>query len=198
MRILSSQSYLVHCQLVGRPTVLKHLEELYAFDSLTFLHSLRVGLLAIDIGIERALPEDELACLGTAALLHDIGKRDVPLEILRATRPLTHDESEIMHGHARASFLRLREPEFVIVQRIVVAHHEYGLHPYPRLDPGSHPQDARIVLAAQIVAVADMFDALVSARSYKGSFNNAEVSLFILTQFMGDQGFAQAAIRRLD
>ncbi|MGZ9005306.1 MAG: HD-GYP domain-containing protein, partial [Burkholderiales bacterium] len=134
-------------------------------DPLTRGHSDRVRAYAQMIAEEMHLSSEEVDLLNWAALLHDIGKLDVPTEILAKKGRPTDDEWAILRRH----------PEFggEIVKPLrswlgdwtdaVTQHHErWDGKGYPRGTSGD-----QIALAGRIVAIADVFDVITSARSYK-------------------------------
>jgi len=148
-----------------------HLLELVAsldqHDPLTRGHSERVRAYSQMIGKELRLRNDELDLLNWAALLHDVGKLEVPTEILSSTGTPTDEEWKVLRDHpARgADIVRSLEGWLGEWSRAVGEHHE-------RWDGKGYPHQLRgeeIALAARIVAVADVFDVITSARSYKNA-----------------------------
>jgi hypothetical protein len=138
-----------------------------AKDIYTRGHTQRVTDLAVRIGEEMRLAPDRLRVLSQAAMLHDIGKIGVPDSILNKTGPLTEAEFEIVkehpvRGHAIIKEVRSLQPALGGVRH----HHE-------RVDGSGYPDgltgDA-IPLEARIIATADVFDALTSARSYRDAW----------------------------
>ncbi|WP_258723273.1 HD domain-containing phosphohydrolase [Cellulomonas sp. NS3] len=138
---------------------------LRAHDRGTFSHSERVQALAALIGTELGLSRVEAAQLGWAALLHDIGKLAVPREILTKPGRPTDEEWRVVachpeHGEALAAPLQAWLGPWVDA---VGQHHE-------RWDGAGYPHGLageQISLGARIIAVADAFDVITSARSYK-------------------------------
>ena len=118
------------------------------------------------------LSSEDISLISTAAALHDIGKIAIPSEILNKPGRLTAEEFEIMKTHSTigASMLeqlplREEEPLVKIAYQICRWHHE-------RYDGCGYPdklQGEEIPIAAQIVALADVYDALTSERVYKKS-----------------------------
>jgi HD-GYP domain-containing protein (c-di-GMP phosphodiesterase class II) len=134
-------------------------------DRLTRGHAERVRAYARLIGEELKLDAGELDDLNWASLLHDIGKLVVPSEILNKPGALTAEEREIIERHPDAG-ARLVAPlaEWLGDWRLAVAEH------HERWDGKGYPRGLAghdISLAGRIVAVADVFDVLTSARSYK-------------------------------
>jgi HD domain-containing protein/pentapeptide repeat protein len=156
-----------------------------AHDELTRGHSERVQAYAALIGTELGLTARDAAKLSWAALLHDIGKVGVPVEILtKPTRP-SDAEWEVLSGHPLVG-MELAAPLAAWLGPWLDAvgqHHE-------RWDGGGYPRGlagVEISRAARIVAVADAFDAFTSVRSYKTSLSasaaRAELARCSGTQF---------------
>jgi putative two-component system response regulator len=129
-------------------------------------HSRRVGRLAVRIASRLGLGPDFIEQLREAAALHDIGKLALPRGMLDSARPLTDEERTIMQSHTRAGARILAgndEPMLQMAVEVALAHHE-------RWDGSGYPRGLageEIPLAARIVAVADVFDALTQDRPYK-------------------------------
>ncbi len=137
-----------------------------ARDPYTAGHSDRVGVLSVAIGRTLALPADEVEVIRLGALLHDIGKIGVPDEVLRKPGPLTDAEFDCIKTHPVLGARILRSVPFLAPHiPIVELHHE-------RPDGLGYPNGLRgddIPLAARIVHVADAYDAITSARAYRGA-----------------------------
>jgi putative nucleotidyltransferase with HDIG domain len=140
------------------------LEVLERTDNFTLTHSYRVAQLAIPMGVALHLSEDDLETLRIAALLHDLGKAFIPAQILLKQDFLTEEEFAVMRKHAEyGAAIVGRIPGFSSVRDIIMAHHE-------RHDGGGYPRrmaGSDIPLGARILAVADSFDAMVTARVYR-------------------------------
>jgi putative nucleotidyltransferase with HDIG domain len=136
-----------------------------ARDPYTAGHSERVSVLSVAIGRSLGLPPDDLEVLRLGALLHDIGKIGVPDGILRKPGPLTDEEFASIREHPALGARILRSVPFLAPHiPIVELHHE-------RPDGRGYPLGLRgddIPLAARIVHVADAYDAITSARAYRG------------------------------
>jgi len=142
-----------------------------ARDPSTAGHSERVSVLSVAIGRALALGAGELEVLRLGALLHDIGKIGVPDRILMKPGPLTDAEFEVIKQHPVLGARILRAVPFLAKHvPIVELHHE-------RPDGRGYPLGLRgddIPLAARIVHVADAYDAITSARAYRGARPSAE------------------------
>jgi putative nucleotidyltransferase with HDIG domain len=128
-------------------------------------HSERVRAYTELVADELRLPETDRHRLRWAALLHDIGKVDVPIEVLNGTGPLSDEGWRVIHRHPidGAKLIEPLRPWLGPWAATVEQHHE-------RFDGGGYPHalsgDA-ICMGARIVAVADSFEAMTARRSYQ-------------------------------
>ncbi len=130
------------------------------------------------------LTQTQMAFIVTASSLHDIGKNAVPDYILNKTTRLTEEEFDIMKSHTTlgASFIEQaaknsNKPLFKIARDICRWHHE-------RWDGSGYPDGLRcdeIPISAQIVSLADVYDALTSVRCYKGAYDHDTAIKMILS-----------------
>ena len=138
-----------------------------AKDPYTRGHTERVAELSVLIGRELQLSPLQLRVLHQAALLHDIGKIGVPDAILNKPGPLTPEEVAIVREHPACGHAIIRDMPSLRAQIGGVRHH------HERLDGSGYPDGlvgGQIPLDARIIAVADVFDALTSARSYRDAW----------------------------
>jgi PAS domain S-box-containing protein/putative nucleotidyltransferase with HDIG domain len=136
-----------------------------ARDPYTSGHQRRVTELAVAIARKLELPENTcVSVIRTAALIHDIGKTAVPAEILSKPGKLTTAEFELIKAHPQTGYDIIRRanlPEYAA--DVVLQHHE-------RLDGSGYPQGLRgddMLPEAQILAVADVVEAMSSHRPYR-------------------------------
>ena len=133
-------------------------------DPYTAGHQERVACLARAISQTLGLPEDEVAGIYYASLVHDIGKISIPGEILSKPGRLSSAEFELIRVHPQAGYDIVRSIDFPWpVNDIVLQHHE-------RLDGSGYPQGLtgdQISYGAVIVAVADVVEAMSSHRPYR-------------------------------
>jgi HD-GYP domain-containing protein (c-di-GMP phosphodiesterase class II) len=139
-------------------------------DTYTEEHTRRVALLAVQVGEELGLPPSRLRSLATGGLLHDIGKLAVPDGILKKPGPLTEDEFAVIRRHPEWGHHLLGElGDFsASVRRLVLDHHE-------RLDGSGYPRglsEAELDLETRILAVCDVYDALISTRVYRDAWTH--------------------------
>src|SRR5439155_9416466 len=129
-------------------------------------------LLAQELGCSAAEAEQ----MGYSAILHDVGKIHVPDDILRKPAALDEDEWRIMRAHTVAGERILSRASFFDIARSITrSHHEDW-------DGAGYPDGlsgTQIPLAARLVRVADVFDALTTIRPYKHAWPVAEAAAFI-------------------
>ena len=137
-----------------------------ARDPYTAGHSERVSLLSVEIGRRLKLDATNIELLRVGALLHDIGKIGVPDAILQKTGRLSKEEFEVIKTHTTLGAKILKTMPFLAVHvPVAELHHE-------RLDGSGYPHGLRgdeIPVDARIVHVADAYDAITTARAYRGS-----------------------------
>ena len=133
-------------------------------DPYTAGHQQRVALLADEIAKALNLPEDKRYGLYLASLIHDIGKISIPAEILTKPSKLTDIEMKLMQGHPQIGYEILKNiPFHWPIATMVLEHHE-------RLDGSGYPlgkSNVEILLESQILAVADVVEAMASHRPYR-------------------------------
>lgn len=131
------------------------------------------------------LPEERIALITTASAIHDVGKISIPEEILNKPGKLTQEEFETMKSHAKIGAEMLSDlpidqsnaPLVKVACEICRWHHE-------RYDGRGYPDGLRgeeIPIAAQVVSLADVYDALTSERCYKKAFSHDEAMEMIRT-----------------
>lgn len=161
-------------------------------DSYTQGHVDRVSQLALSIGRSIGISEGELEALRFGGALHDIGKMGIPGSILNKPGPLNDDEWEIMKGHPEIGYkicLPLKKNLGKALD--VVRHH------HEKLDGTGYPdglKENEISMVARIMAVADIYDALVTDRPYRKAMPR-ERALSILFE-EADEGKLDANVVR--
>ncbi|MBF0481615.1 MAG: HD-GYP domain-containing protein [Desulfovibrionaceae bacterium] len=141
------------------------LAKLRASDEYTFTHCINVSLLSVLFGRHLGLDRDALRLLGLAGLFHDLGKARMPEEVLNKPGKLTEEEFAVMRRHPAEGFLMMRQDKRIAqeVLRGALEHHE-------KFDGSGYPRNLSgdmISPFARIIGVADVYDALTSARVYK-------------------------------
>jgi putative nucleotidyltransferase with HDIG domain len=140
-------------------------ESIESKDHYTQGHCERVASYACALASASGMDSERLRWFRMGALLHDVGKIVVPSSILNKPGPLTAEEWATMKRHPQAGVNLLREIEFPWDIRPMVRHH------HEHWNGGGYPDGLAgddIPLAARILCLADVFDALTSSRSYRG------------------------------
>ncbi|MBQ9365636.1 MAG: HD-GYP domain-containing protein [Schwartzia sp.] len=167
--LLEGVSENILLDILSNRSNLVQLTDLRMHDDYTFAHSVNVAVLSAMLGALCNLPRESMLDLIMGSLLHDIGKISIPTEILTKPGRLSQSEFSIMQMHPDAGRAKIREltsPSATIYSLIAEQHHE---HMDGRGYPG-HIKGERIHKLARIVAIADVYDALTSCRSYKPAY----------------------------
>jgi len=173
-------------------TSLMALTALKKYDNYTFTHMVNVSALAMAQARSLNLDGALLREFGFAALMHDIGKVNTPLEVLNKPGKLSTEEFDIMKRHVvdGAHILR-RTPEMPALAPIVAFEHHL------KQDLSGYPEkigSRKLNLCTMIVSIADVFDALRSNRPYREGMATVRIR-----SIMGEQGnpaFNQVLLKR--
>jgi putative nucleotidyltransferase with HDIG domain len=151
--------------LLDDPQVFHNLSTIKDKDQYTFYHSVNVAVLSLLIGYKLKLEQPLLEVVGTAAILHDVGKMRIPDDILNKPDGLSKNEWTVMQSHTvEGAKILLQSGDPQALPMVVAAQHhaEHTLGGYP-----DFPGLGRLHMLTEIVSVADMFDALTSDRAYR-------------------------------
>jgi putative nucleotidyltransferase with HDIG domain len=164
-------------------------------DQYTYMHSMTVGVLMIAFGKHLGFDKDTLQKIGIGAMLHDIGKMNVPQELLTSDRKLLDHEYEIMKQHVVHSRTLLENTEGISETSIKIAsqHHE-------RIDGSGYPDGLKgeeISQLGKAASIADVYDAMTSKRKYQRRYEPTEVlrKLFEWSEHFYDKQMVQQFIR---
>ena len=164
---------------IGRDRfALININDLRSYDEYTYHHSLSVAVLSIAIGQHLGLDRNDLHHLGKCAMMHDIGKVEVPIEILHKPTRLSNDEFNVVRHHSASGF------NFLVNQNIgddklrsgVLYHHE-------KVNGKGYPHGLTgnlIPLWGRIISVGDVYDALTSNRPYRRPMLPSEAIEYIM------------------
>lgn len=155
--------------------MMKRLEET---DQYTFGHSVRVQEYTLKIAKELRLSKVRYENLFYSSLLHDIGKINVPIDLLNKKEILTTQEMEMIKKHALYGSEIVKETFSLYIGEIILQHHE-------RIDGSGYPfglKGNQILLEAKIIAVADTYDAMTSQRVYREAVTPYEAIVIIKQQ----------------
>ncbi len=137
-------------------------------DAFTSAHQERVSELVVAIAKEMNLKDEKIEALRISALVHDIGKLNLPSGILNKPGKLTEIEKSMIRTHVQHSYDLLKEIRFQFPI------HEYVLQHHERLDGSGYPNELKgeeISLEGRILAVVDVVEAMVSHRPYRAAYN---------------------------
>ena len=166
---LASTSEEILMDILSHRSNLVQLTDLRMHDDYTFAHSVNVAVLAAMLGSRIGLSREEMLPLIMGSLLHDVGKLIVPTEILTKAGRLSNEEFTLIRMHPEAGRKKLRElpiPSASILAIIASQHHEH-------MDGRGYPHQLKgnkIHRFARITAIADVYDALTTQRSYKPAY----------------------------
>lgn len=155
-------------QVLNNETSLVGLTTIRDYDEYTFTHSVNVCIFAVALGKKLGFSKLQLYDLGMTALLHDVGKARVPIDILNKTTGLDDLEWKVMQGHpwqGALTLFGLRGYDEIPYRSILVAyehHMKQDLTGYPR-----NVRPRSIAIFSRIVSVADGFDAATTRRAYQ-------------------------------
>jgi HD-GYP domain-containing protein (c-di-GMP phosphodiesterase class II) len=135
------------------------------FESYTIGHSVRVSSLAVYLGMKMNWPDEDILAIGTAAILHDIGKSKIPHEILYKTTALSDDEFRLIQDHPRIGSELLLAQKNTAPLDVAAA---WGHH--LRYDGKGYPPNPAWAVrnpAIALLQICDVFEALTAVRPYK-------------------------------
>lgn len=173
------------------PEAMAHLIGLSSHDFYTYTHSLDVGIYSLGLAQVAGFSRKELQEMGEGALFHDIGKRQVSVDIICKDGPLNDIEWAQMQKHPQFGLLILNDHNVTdAIKACCFEHHESMLgNGYPQSLQASeiHPM-------AKIVALTDTFDALTTQRSYNKPMKPKGALEFMTTKLAGryDEEFLRA------
>lgn len=141
---------------------LAHLKD---HDEYTFAHSVNVCILMVSFGRHLGIPRERLTGIAQGGILHDLGKTQIPEDILNKPGKYTENEFNVMKRHVTLGAKILRQYSDILQDALLVTlqHHE-------RYDGTGYDQrlyGEEISLAGQIASIADVYDAMTSERVYR-------------------------------
>ncbi len=159
---------------------IRSLMKIATHDYYTHTHSLNVSIYALSLGAYMKLTKEQLSELGESALLHDLGKSKIAVEIINKNGKLTDEEFTKMKKHPELGF------HLAIAMGIKNKNILHGIrYHHEKMDGSGYPSKLKkqsIPLFARIVGLCDIFDALTSKRSYKEAMTTFEALSLIKTK----------------
>lgn len=164
--------------ILHSPDAFFWLSQLKEQDKYTAQHSLNVSILSIILGRHLGLQEQQLNHLGLCGMMHDMGKMRIPSAILNKTGKLEPEEWDIMKSHTTLGHELLESSDHMFYGAIETAltHHEH-------MDGSGYPRNLntnKLSFYSNIVAIADMYDAITSDRSYQKGRTHHEATKIML------------------
>lgn len=167
------------------PSCIKYLSGLGAHDYYTYYHSIRVAAYAAAIAATMGMHDDsQLEQVVLGGIFHDVGKRNVPLEVLNKSGPLTEDEWTIMRSHPETGH------EDVLASVLGIVPQEIILHHHEKMNGTGYPHglsNHELLCEVKIATLADIFDALTSSRSYQKKRSRYEGLDFIKHRLLKEE-----------
>lgn len=164
--------------IMENDAVALNIDTLKVSDEYTFKHSVDVATMAMIIAKQAKMSDADIHKIGVSGLLHDIGKSQIPNEVLNKAGKLTEEEFTVMKNHALFGYNMLMEknelPQEVLMG--VLQHHE-------KISGKGYPlrlADRQICTYARILSIADIYDALVTERPYKKAFSQQDALEMIM------------------
>jgi putative two-component system response regulator len=188
VRIIAEQVYEKERSNNLMVSILSHIVEFRNGESgLHVLHINTMTEILLNILITKTdkynLSPSDIAIISMASSLHDIGKIAIPSEILNKPGKLTKEEFEVMKTHTTVGAQMLEDVPFGKEEHLVEASYEICRWHHERYDGRGYPDGLKgdeIPISAQIVSIADVYDALTSERVYKPAFSHDQAMQMIL------------------
>ena len=172
----------VASSLARNPSAFVSLARLKTKDDYTYMHSVAVCGLMVALARHMGLADNEVREAGLAGLLHDVGKMQMPLEVLNKPGALTDAEFDVMRSHPQRGWELLKDGAKVPAVALDVC-----LHHHEKMDGTGYPHKLageQISLMSRMGAVCDVYDAITSTRPYKAAWDPAG-SLQRMAQWKG-------------
>jgi putative nucleotidyltransferase with HDIG domain len=161
----------------GDQQMILPLLQLREFDEYTTTHSLNVSVLVMALAESLGLPHQDVRAFGIAGLLHDLGKVNIPKDILNKPGKLTDEERQVMQHHPVAGAKMIIESGRKLDMAAAVAH-EHHIMINGQGYPTRHYQRA-CHKASNLVHVCDVYDALRTKRPYRDAWEAQRVLTYI-------------------
>jgi putative nucleotidyltransferase with HDIG domain len=155
---------LLICKVARSDAALSQILAVKQYENLTYCHSVNVAIVSLLLGRQLDLDERGMSALVEAALLHDIGKTRIPVDIVKKPGALTKREQKLIEAHTRfgAEILVGTEGLHPLTPLVALEHHRSARGGgYPDLG-GGVPH-----IMSQMISVADIYEAITGARSYQ-------------------------------
>ncbi len=174
---------LLICKVARSNAALGQILAVKQYENLTYCHSVNVSILSLLLAKQVRLDDASTAALVEAALLHDIGKTRIPLDVVKKPGALDKRERKLMEAHTTYGAAILVETEGLrpLTPLVALEHHR-------SVKGGGYPDLGDLVPHAmsQIVSVADVYEAMTGARSYQAP-TPPDRACLVLARLAGDK-----------
>lgn len=171
--------------MLEEPACIKELSGLGDFDMYTYYHSVRVACYSVAIAQMLGMTnQKDLSQIGLGCMLHDIGKKEVGLDIINKQGALTHEEWRKMQSHPQLGYNLIENSVLHHVPREIILHH------HEKLNGSGYPHgigSQGLIDEVKIATLADIFDALTSSRSYQNKRSRFEALQLIKHKLVGSE-----------
>jgi len=156
------------------------------YDDYTYAHSVNVAVLSLCLGNRIGFSRTSLEHLGICGLFHDLGKVDIPHEILAKPGHLTEDEWHQMQNHPMSSVRQILKlhASHDLKSKIVLAPFEHHI----KFDLSGYPHvlfKNKVSLFGRILQIADVYDAITSPRAYRSTFLSPDQAINFMMKSAG-------------
>jgi HD-GYP domain-containing protein (c-di-GMP phosphodiesterase class II) len=156
------------------------------YDDYTYSHSVNVAVLSLCLGSRIGFSRTSLEHLGICGLFHDLGKVEIPHEILSKPGHLTEDEWQKMRNHPMSSVRQILKlhASHDLKSKIVLAPFEHHI----KFDLSGYPHvlfKNKVSLFGRILQIADVYDAITSPRAYRPSYMSPEQAIRFMMKSAG-------------
>ncbi|RJQ17950.1 MAG: HD-GYP domain-containing protein [Nitrospiraceae bacterium] len=175
-------------QILEQEQLLLGMTAIKDYDEYTYHHSTNVSILSVALGQRLGLSRKMLVELGIVSLFHDIGKTEIPNEVLNKPGALTDDEWKTIKRHPKYGvkvLLSMRNLDDLTIKTAIGAfehHMNCDLTGYPR--PGL---ETELDFFSRIVSIADQYDAMTAERVYRRAPMSPEKAIAIMTEKAGKE-----------
>lgn len=185
----------VVCTIVSRLAIGRELfepiRELKNFDDYTYTHALNVCILSSALARALRVSEEMVNTIAMAGLCHDLGKKEIPKEILHQNRPLQPEEWKIMERHPFCGAKLLLEipnveTNYPLLPVVAYQHHMGNNQSgYPRIQ--HRMPYFSLHFASQLVAISDVYDALRTVRPYRPALSVAKAATILIRDALAEK-----------
>jgi HD-GYP domain-containing protein (c-di-GMP phosphodiesterase class II) len=167
------------------PGSIRFLQHLVDHDAYTYRHSIRVATYAVAISIGLGVTEEgHLREVALGGIFHDIGKKEVSLDLLNKPGSLNEGEWEILRCHPKVGWIQIKNTILSHVPREIVLHH------HEKRNGSGYPDGLdrhSLLMEVQVATLADIFDALTSNRSYQNRRTHFQALSFIKDRLLTEE-----------